>query len=116
MKRPVILAAAAVALPVPAAAEGAVLRPALASWYGPSLWGNPLGCGGTLWPATRGVAHKTLPCGTRLRICARRCRSTRVIDRGPYVGNREFDLTMRFAAAVGFGGVGVIRVRVLRDG
>jgi rare lipoprotein A len=89
-----------------------VLRPALASWYGPGLFGNPLGCGGTLQRWTRGVAHKTLDCGTRVRLCARRCRTTRVIDRGPYVGAREFDLTQALAGAVGFKGLGVIRVRI----
>ena len=41
-------------------------RPALASWYGPGLYGNALGCGGRLSPGTIGVAHKSLPCGTKL--------------------------------------------------
>lgn len=103
-----LVAAALAAHPAPKPA----LRPALASWYGPGLWGNPLGCGGTLWQWKRGLAHKTLRCGTRVRVCARRCRTARVIDRGPYVGSREFDLTQAFAGAVGFAGVGVIRVRV----
>jgi rare lipoprotein A (peptidoglycan hydrolase) len=87
----------------PLAPDGASapLRASTASWYGPGLFGNPLGCGGTLWAWTRGVAHKTLECGTRLRVCATRCRTTRVIDRGPYVPGREFDLTQTFAAAVG---------------
>lgn len=86
-------------------------RPALASWYGPGLIGNRLGCGGTLEPGTIGVAHKTLRCGQRLRICVRRCASARVIDRGPYVGGREFDLTQATARRVGFSGVGRIFVR-----
>lgn len=108
--------AALAAAAAPATVDAAPLRPAVASWYGPSLWGNALGCGGTLWPWTRGVAHKTLDCGTRVRVCARRCRTARVIDRGPYVAGREFDLTMRFAGAVGFRGVGTIHVRILRGG
>lgn len=85
-------------------------RPALASWYGPGLWGNPLGCGGTLTRGTVGVAHKTMPCGQQLRLCATRCATVRVVDRGPYVGAREFDLTAATAALVGFGGVGTVRV------
>lgn len=89
-------------------------RPALASWYGPSLWGNPLGCGGTLEPGTIGVAHKTLRCGQRLRICVRRCASARVIDRGPYVGGRELDLTQATARRVGFHGVGTVWIRLVR--
>lgn len=94
-------------------------RPALASWYGPSLYGNPLGCAGkslpasaTLQPGTLGVAHKTLGCGTRVHVCVRRCATVAVVDRGPYVGDREFDLTAATAQAVGFSGVGTIRVRV----
>lgn len=87
-------------------------RPALASWYGPGLYGNRTACGQTLTPGTHGVAHKSLRCGTRVRVCARRCITVRVIDRGPYVGAREFDLTAATKNAVGFSGVGVIRVRV----
>ena len=36
-----------------------VYRRALASWYGPGLFGNKLGCGGTLGYGTVGVANKT---------------------------------------------------------
>lgn len=93
------IAAAAAIAPAPAAA--APLRSSTASWYGPGLFGNALGCGGTLATWTRGVAHKTLDCGTRVRICATRCATTRVVDRGPYVPGREFDLTQAFAAVVG---------------
>lgn len=66
----------------------------LASSYGPGLYGNRTACGQTLTPATRGVAHQTLRCGTRLRICqGGRCTHARVIDRGPYSGGRVLDLT-----------------------
>lgn len=87
-------------------------RPALASWYGPGLYGNPLGCGGRLYAGTLGVAHKSLPCGTRVRVCKARCLTVRVIDRGPYVGGREFDLTAATAQAIGHVGVGTIRVAI----
>ena len=46
-----------------------VYREALASWYGPGFYGQKTGCGGTLGYTQLGVAHKTLPCGTRSR-CA----------------------------------------------
>jgi hypothetical protein len=86
-------------------------RPALASWYGPGLYGNALGCGGTLSAGTVGVAHKSLPCGTRvvLRNGSRVVRA-RVIDRGPYVGAREFDLTAATKYRLGFGSVGRVWV------
>lgn len=86
-----------------------VYRSALASWYGPGLYGNRLGCGGTLQYGTVGVAHKYLPCGTKLTIKhGRHTVRTRVIDRGPYSGNREFDLTEALARKLHFSGVGTI--------
>ncbi|MGI8623473.1 MAG: septal ring lytic transglycosylase RlpA family protein, partial [Solirubrobacteraceae bacterium] len=71
-----------------------VYRYAQASWYGPGLYGEHLACGGTLGEGTLGVAHKSLPCGTQvtLRHGGRTVRVP-VVDRGPYVGAREYDLT-----------------------
>lgn len=82
-------------------------RRAVASWYG--LYGSALACGGTLGYDELGVAHKTLPCGTRLtlRYHGRSVR-VRVIDRGPYVGGRDFDLTGATKRALGFGDVGTV--------
>jgi rare lipoprotein A len=88
-----------------------VYRWAIASWYGPGLYGNPLGCGGTLYPGRIGVAHKTLPCGARLTLRrGNRTVRARVIDRGPYVGGREFDLTEATAQRLRFTGHGPILV------
>jgi rare lipoprotein A len=86
-----------------------VYRHAQASWYGPGLYGNPTGCGGTLYPGRLGVAHKTLPCGTKVtfRHRGRRLRVP-VIDRGPYVGGREYDLTEATAQRLRFRGHGAI--------
>lgn len=86
-----------------------VYRRAHASWYGPGLYGNRLGCGGRLSAGRLGVAHKTLPCGTRVTF-RHRGRSVRVpvIDRGPYVGGREYDLTEATAQRLGFRGHGEI--------
>ena len=86
-------------------------RPALASWYGPGLFGNALGCGGRLSPGTVGVAHKSLPCGTKLTLRkGSRIVRARVIDRGPYVGAREFDLTQATKYRLGFGSTGTVWV------
>jgi rare lipoprotein A len=84
-------------------------RPATASWYGPGLYGNPMACGGTLTPSTMGVAHRTMPCGTKLRL--RHGGSTvsvRVVDRGPFAAGREFDLTAATKEALRFGEVGTV--------
>jgi rare lipoprotein A len=43
-------------------------RLAGASYYGPGLYGNGVACGGTLMPGTMGVANKTLPCGTKVKL------------------------------------------------
>jgi peptidoglycan lytic transglycosylase len=88
-----------------------VYRRAAVSWYGPGLYGNKLSCGGRLSPGTLGVAHKTLPCGTRVTLRkGDRVIRVRVVDRGPYVGGREFDLTSATRAKLHFGGVGSLLV------
>jgi rare lipoprotein A len=88
-----------------------VYRPAFASWYGPGLYGNHLACGGTLTAGTVGVAHKTLPCGTKLTLRnGNREVAARVVDRGPYVGGREFDLTAATKQRLGFGSTGTVWV------
>lgn len=88
-----------------------VYRRALASWYGPGLYGGHLGCGGTLTPHTLGVASKTLPCGMKvtLRHGGRTVRVP-VVDRGPYAGGRELDLTAATKDRLGFAGTGTILV------
>jgi rare lipoprotein A len=88
-------------------------RYAGASWYGPGLWGNKTACGATLRPATLGVAHKTLPCGTAVKFVYHgHALVTQVIDRGPYVEGRAFDLTQAAGEALGFEGVGRVRYAV----
>jgi rare lipoprotein A len=85
-----------------------VYRKALASWYS---GGGPLACGGTLTNRTLGVANKTLPCGTMVRLrLGRRTVRVPVVDRGPYVAGREFDLTPATKRALGFDGLGEIWV------
>jgi len=83
-----------------------VFRLAEASWYG---GGGSLACGGSLTSYTMGVANKTLPCGTlvTLRYGDRTVRVP-VVDRGPYVAGREFDLTEATKDALGFAGVGQV--------
>lgn len=86
-----------------------IYRRALASWYGPGLYGGHLACGGRLSPGTLGVAHKSLPCGTRVTLRHRgRTVRVRVIDRGPYVGAREFDLTAATKNRLRFSGTGTV--------
>jgi hypothetical protein len=84
-------------------------HPAAASYYGPGLYGGALACGGTLQPGTLGVASKTLPCGTEVKLRYHgRSVTVPVVDRGPYVAGRAFDLTAATKARLGFPDVGVL--------
>jgi rare lipoprotein A len=81
-----------------------IYREVGASWYG---GGGTTACGGTLTSGTLGVANKTLPCGTIVTFhYGNRTLSVPVIDRGPYVEGREYDLTEATKYALGFGSTG----------
>jgi peptidoglycan hydrolase-like protein with peptidoglycan-binding domain len=103
-----------VADPATADALVATMSAELASWYGPGFFGNRTACGQKFTSRILGVAHKTLECGTRvvMRYRGRFVRTT-VIDRGPYVGNRQWDLSQATARALRFEGVGKVRVSTL---
>ncbi len=102
---------AAVPIPitaVPAAANGSVVT---ASWYGPGFYENRLPCWPWLkanglpiqfLPDTWGVAHKSLPCGTMVTLThGPNTVTVPVVDRGPYIAGREFDLSPRVKAELG---------------
>jgi rare lipoprotein A (peptidoglycan hydrolase) len=76
-------------------------------------YGLPLACGGVLRVPELGVANKTLPCGTEVifRYGGRAIRVP-VIDRGPYIPGREWDLTGAAAEALHFPGLGPIDWRL----
>lgn len=93
---------------VPAAPNGSVV---VASWYGPGFYENRLPCWPWLkannlpiqfLPDTWGVAHKSLPCGTMVTLThGPRTVTVPVVDRGPYIAGREFDLSPRVKAELG---------------
>jgi rare lipoprotein A len=86
-----------------------VYRRSAASWYGPGFYGNRTACGRTLGRGTLGVAHKSLPCGTKVTFRYKgRTVTAPVIDRGPYAGNREYDLTAETKRRLGFGSTGTV--------
>jgi rare lipoprotein A (peptidoglycan hydrolase) len=71
--------------------------------------GKRTACGDLVGPGTEGVSHPVLPCGVRLYVTYHGVHVlTEVIDRGPYVPGREFDLTPALAARLGLSGVQVI--------
>ena len=88
-------------------------RSAGASWYGPGLYGHKTACGQTLRATTIGVAHRNLPCGTMVKfVYEGNAVVAPVIDRGPYVKGRAWDLTAAAGEALEFEGVGLIRYAV----
>jgi hypothetical protein len=89
-------------------------RVAGASWYGgKTMWGRTTACGQVLRPSTIGVANKTLPCGTPVKfVWHGRSIVAPVIDRGPYIKGRAWDLTSAAAEALDFEGIGRIRYAV----
>jgi hypothetical protein len=88
-------------------------RSAGASWYGPGLYGNKTACGQTLRATTIGVAHRNLPCGTMVKFVYHgHALVAPVIDRGPYVKGRAWDLTAAASEALEFEGVGMVRYAV----
>ena len=84
-------------------------RPAEASWYGPGFYGNRTACGQTLTSGTVGAAHKSLPCGTKVKFRYRgRTVTAPVIDRGPYAAGRTWDLTAALKSRLGFPSTGIV--------
>lgn len=88
-----------------------------ASWYAP---GGPMACGGEYAASDMGVANKTLPCGTQLSVCykpeqydPKHCVKVEVMDRGPYVAGRVFDLQQAPKERLGFPGLGRVHWAVI---
>jgi rare lipoprotein A len=86
----------------------------LTSWYGPGFQGNLTANGERYIQNGLTAAHKTLPFGTRLKVCFKRCAVVRVNDRGPYAHGREIDLSKGAADAIGLTNSGVGRVKLTR--
>src|SRR6476661_2589531 len=74
---------------------------ALATWFGPGFYGRTTACGQTLTPAVVGVANRTLPCGTLVKVSYHgRSLTVPVLDRGPYSNGADWDLTAGAAQAL----------------
>src|SRR5215213_606323 len=88
--------------------EHAEAKTSLASWYGPGFKGLPTASGEPYDPSGYTAAHKKLPLGTEL-VVSYQGRSARVMvnDRGPYVGQRELDLSKGAAKYLGLKRAGV---------
>ncbi len=77
-----------------------VYRSSIASWYS----GGATACGGSVATSGMGVAHKTLPCGTKVKMRhGNNVVTVTVVDRGPFISGREWDLTPQVKSALGCG-------------
>lgn len=131
-EEPLTLVAASVSLPEPLSepAPGAVLAdqaaPAealvdegIASTYGTGdgFQGNLTACGQVFDTYVPQVAHKTLPCGTLLRVedvATGQSVTVPVTDRGPYITGRVVDLSWAAFKQLDGSGPGLLEVRVYR--
>ena len=86
----------------------------ISSWYGPGFHGNLTANGERYNQHGLTAAHKTLPFGTKLKVCYKRCAVVTVNDRGPYIHGREIDLSKGAADAIGLTASGVGRVQITR--
>ncbi|MGH6684492.1 MAG: septal ring lytic transglycosylase RlpA family protein, partial [Pseudolabrys sp.] len=87
----------------------------LASWYGDDFHGRYTANGEIFDMNSISAAHPTLPLPCYVRVTDldnHRSIVVRVNDRGPYVGNRVIDLSVRAAKLLGFYGDGLAKVKV----
>lgn len=88
---------------------------AKAAPYGPTASHRRTACGKPFLKTTEGVAHPVLPCGVRLYIRFHgREVLTQVVDRGPGVPGRDFDLTKALANRLDLHGTQSIQWRFAR--
>ena len=97
------------------------LRDAAGAWIGTvrtrPLAGHASGCGTLLSADTLGVSHPVLPCGARIFVrYGRKTVLTEVVDRGPIVSGRQFEVTPALADLLGLTGVQPIRWSFARAG
>ncbi|MGE5166245.1 MAG: septal ring lytic transglycosylase RlpA family protein, partial [Sphingobacteriales bacterium] len=87
----------------------------LASWYGDDFHGRYTANGEVFDMNSISAAHPTLPLPSYVRVtnlANHRSIVVRVNDRGPYVGDRLIDVSVKTAELLGFYGHGVARVKV----
>jgi rare lipoprotein A (peptidoglycan hydrolase) len=92
------------------------IRPSgIATWFGPGFYGKETACGQTLTPGVVGVANRTLPCGTLVKVTYNgHALTVPVLDRGPYshIG-ADWDLTSGAAEALGISETVRIRTAIV---
>lgn len=84
------------------------------SFYGPGFYGKRTACGLAYTKTIMGVAHKSLPCGTLVDFKYKgKIIRVPVIDRGPYVDGRIWDLSGALCTALDHCYTGPIEYRII---
>ncbi len=106
---------AQVPAPGPDSPTGPVIQQGIASWYGQPYHGRRTANGETYDMETMVAAHRTLPFQTWIRVrnvSNGKTADVRIIDRGPFVGNRIIDLSHAAARQIDLIGPGVAEVEL----
>jgi rare lipoprotein A len=117
----VFMMAPGVRAPLVAPAAAAVplkVWSAVASWYGSDFQGLPTASGQPFDMFAPTAAHPWLPLGSLIRVIndrTGRSQIVRINDRGPFVDNRELDLSYLVAFRLGLieSGVNLVRIELL---
>jgi rare lipoprotein A len=93
---------------------GGIAHAEVASVYGgrDGLCGHRTANGERLNCSAMTAAHRTLPFGTRVRVCHSGCVTVRINDRGPWVHGRHIDLSPAAARAIGLSQTGRVTMAV----
>jgi rare lipoprotein A (peptidoglycan hydrolase) len=114
MRRSTLAALAVLFILAPVTTAGGWLHDPEVSFYGPGLYGHRTACGEALTEQLVGVAHRTLPCGTLVEFRWNDIViQAPVVDRGPYVAGRQWDLTGGACVALGHCFTGPIDWRII---
>ena len=100
---------------LPLSAEELLTAETYASYYGEAFNGRPTSSGEIFNMNAYTAAHKTLPFGTFLEVTNLENGKkvvVRVNDRGPFVANREIDLSKAAAESLGMISHGITRVSI----
>ncbi len=87
----------------------------MASWYGKRFQGAPTASGEKFDMNKLTAAHRTLPFGSKVKVTNIETGSNvivRINDRGPFSEDRLIDVSAAAADRLGFGGKGMIKVKV----
>jgi rare lipoprotein A (peptidoglycan hydrolase) len=86
------------------------MRPRMATYYGPGLYGRRTACGMRLTTRLVGIAHRRLPCGARVTVFySGHFATLPVVDRGPFTSGVTFDLTAAAARRLGMSTTATVR-------